>query len=266
MGRFKSTAIAAAFALSGIAAGNAPPPPPDREVPHDAVSTVHDTVAGLWEVRIESLVGPEAYPKTGTLDLTWSGRYFLNLTGSDGAATSEQGVWAVWEADEGGGFTLMLVPLAPGEGDMIDVEVEPHPDRIGGNQVIDFAGLKQFDLPVAGFGAERAHHHRRTPPEPPQHLGHGIDLFGTEGDDRAARPHARQLLRADVTQRGKARTADHFGLGQQSPHQRFERGGAEDHRLLAPARTQQPVGKDVTALAIGAELDFVDGKKRHLTV
>ena len=119
MGRFKSTAIAAAIALSGVAAANAPPPPPDREAPHDAVSTVHDTIAGLWEVRIESLVGPEAYPKTGTLDLTWSGRYFLNLTGSDGATTSEQGLWAVWEADEGGGFTLMLAPVTPGESDMI---------------------------------------------------------------------------------------------------------------------------------------------------
>ena len=33
---------------------------------------------------------------------------------------------------------------------MIDVEVEPHADRVGGDQVIDVAGLEHRDLRVAG--------------------------------------------------------------------------------------------------------------------
>ena len=72
------------------------------------------------------------------------------------------------------------------KGDVVDVEIEAHADRIGGDDVIDLSVLEQFDLAVARLRAQRAHHHRRAAAKPPQHLGHGIDLFGTEGDDRAS--------------------------------------------------------------------------------
>ena len=75
----------------------------------------------------------------------------------------------------------------PGKGDMVDVKVQPHPDRIGGNDVINLARLEQFHLPVARFRAERTHYHRRPAPEAAQHFRHGIDLLDREGDDRAAR-------------------------------------------------------------------------------
>ena len=39
-----------------------------------------------------------------------------------------------------------------GEGDMVDVHVEPHADRVGRDQEVDLAGLEQFDLRVAGAG------------------------------------------------------------------------------------------------------------------
>ena len=35
------------------------------------------------------------------------------------------------------------------KGDMIDVEIKSHPDRIGRNHVIDFAILEQRDLGIA---------------------------------------------------------------------------------------------------------------------
>ena len=41
--------------------------------------------------------------------------------------------------------------------------------------------------------------------------------------------------------------------------QRADRLGAEKHRLDQPARVQQPVGEDVAAIGIGAELDLIDG-------
>ena len=39
-----------------------------------------------------------------------------------------------------------------GEGDMVDIHVQSHPDRVGRDQEIDFAGLEQIDLGVAGAG------------------------------------------------------------------------------------------------------------------
>ena len=68
------------------------------------------------------------------------------------------------------GDLLRIEPAQPtpvefaqsGEGDMVDVHVQSHPDRIGRDQEVDFAGLEQIDLGVAGPRAERAHDHRRA--------------------------------------------------------------------------------------------------------
>ena len=49
-----------------------------------------------------------------------------------------------------------------GEGDMVEVHVEAHADRVGRDQVIDLAGLEHADLGVARARAERAEHHRRA--------------------------------------------------------------------------------------------------------
>jgi hypothetical protein len=42
-----------------------------------------------------------------------------------------------------------------GEGDVIDVEVEPHADRVGRDEIIDIAGLVERDLGIAGPRRER---------------------------------------------------------------------------------------------------------------
>src|SRR5690606_10605470 len=44
--------------------------------------------------------------------------------------------------------------------DMRGVEVHTQADRIGGVDVVDFAGLEQLDLAVTGFRAQAAHHDR----------------------------------------------------------------------------------------------------------
>ena len=46
-------------------------------------------------------------------------------------------------------------------------------------------------------------------------------------------------------------------LGHQPLHQRPDRLGAQEHGLGHAAGVQQPVGEDVAALGIGAELDLV---------
>ena len=50
------------------------------------------------------------------------------------------------------GDLLRIEPAQPtpvefaqsGEGDMVDIHVQPHPDRIGRDQEVDFAGLEQI--------------------------------------------------------------------------------------------------------------------------
>ena len=51
-----------------------------------------------------------------------------------------------------------------GEGDVGHVHVEAHADRVGGDQVLDLAGLVHRDLGVAGARRERAQHHRGPRP------------------------------------------------------------------------------------------------------
>ncbi len=141
---------------------------------------------------------------------------------------------------------------------MVDIEVETHANGIGGDEIVDLARLVERNLGIAGLRAERAHHHGSAAAKTAQHLGNGVNLFGREGDDRAARRNPRQLARAGVAERGKARAADDFGLGQQLSDHWFERRRAEQHGFLAAARVQQPVGENVAPLAVCGQLRLVE--------
>ena len=92
-------------------------------------------------------------------------------------------------AELGGGQLAVLVAVefaVGGEGDMVEVEVEPHADRVGGDEEVDVAGLEQLDLLVAGARAKRAEHHRGAAALAADQLGDRIDLVGREGDDGRA--------------------------------------------------------------------------------
>ena len=78
------------------------------------------------------------------------------------------------------------------EGDVIDVEVEPHADGVGGDDVIDLAGLIERHLGVAGARAQGPQHHRRPAALAANQFGDGVDLLRREGDDGAARGQARE--------------------------------------------------------------------------
>ena len=153
-----------------------------------------------------------------------------------------------------------------GEGDMVEVHVQPHADRIGGDEKIDLAGLEQLHLGVAGARGQRAHHHRRAAALATDQFGDGVDRLGGERDHRAAPRQTRELLRAIVDQLGKALARADFGVRAQSTDQRRDGRGAQQHRLGLAARVQQALREDVTALAVRAELDFIDRQKLHLTI
>ena len=154
----------------------------------------------------------------------------------------------------------------PREGDMTDVKVQPHADGVGRNEIVDFARLIERHLRVARLRRHRAHDHRRSAAEAPQHLGDGIDLLSREGDDGAAGRDARQLSSAEMRKRGEAGATDDLGFRDESFHQRLECRGTEDHGFLAPAGIEQSVGEYMATLAVGSELRFVERDEGEIAI
>ena len=153
-----------------------------------------------------------------------------------------------------------------GEGDMVDIHVQSHPDRVGRDQEIDFAGLEQIDLRVAGARTERAHDHGGPAALAADEFGDGVNRVGGEGDDGAAPRQAGQLLGAGVGQLGQSFAELDLGLGTELTDQRGDSRRAHQHRLGRPSRMQEPMGEHVAAFRIGAKLDLVDGEKFDLAV
>ena len=107
---------------------------------------------------------------------------------------------------------LIAVELAVGrEGDVIDVEVEPHADRVGGDEIVDVARLVERDLGVAGARRQRAEHDGGAAALAPDQLGDRIDLVGGERDDRGAARLAGDLLLAGEGELRQARAAQDVG-------------------------------------------------------
>src|SRR3546814_4954787 len=52
--------------------------------------------------------------------------------------------------------------LQLGEGHVVEIEVESHADGVGGDQVVDLAGLEERDLGVARARGERAQQDRKS--------------------------------------------------------------------------------------------------------
>ena len=155
---------------------------------------------------------------------------------------------------------LIAVELAVlGKGDMVHIEVEPHPDGVGGDQVVDVARLIEGDLRIAGARAERSHHDRCTAALPAHQLRDRVDLIRGKRDDRRATRQPRDLLRTGEHKLRQARPADHRQPRQQRLQDSAHCPGAEQKRLLAAAQMQDPVGEDVAAFEIGSELHLVDG-------
>ena len=153
-----------------------------------------------------------------------------------------------------------------GEGDMVDIHVQPHPDRVGRDQEVDFAGLEQIDLGVAGARTERAHDDGRPAALAADELGDGVNRVGGESDDGAARRQAGQLLRAGVAELGQSLAEPDLGVRTEPANQRGDCRCAHQHRLGRPSRMQEPMGEQVAALRIGAKLDLVDREKFDLAV
>ena len=153
-----------------------------------------------------------------------------------------------------------------GERDVIDVEIEPHADRVGGDEIIDVAVLEHRDLRVARARRQRAQHHGRAAMLAADQFGDGVDLVGRERDDRGAARLAGDLAVAGEFELRQPRPRDDGRAGQQPLDDRAHGRGAEQQRLVAAAPVEDAVGEDMPALEIGGDLDFVDGEKRHVEI
>jgi len=152
------------------------------------------------------------------------------------------------------------------EGHALEVEVEAHADGVGGDEVLHLSGLVHRDLRVACAWREPTEHHRDTAAQFPQRLRQLVDALGGEGDDGRPRRQPLERLGAEVLQLREALAAAERDVGQQLREQWSHRLGAEEPRLLAPPRMQEPVGEHVPALAVRAQLHLVDREEVDLPI
>jgi hypothetical protein len=147
------------------------------------------------------------------------------------------------------------------EGDMVDIEIEPHADCIGGDQIVNITRLVERDLGVARARAERAEHHRRAAALATDQLGDRVDLVGGKGNDCRARRQPRDLLGARIGKMRHARPGYHRQALEQLFQNAAHCGRAEQKRFLPAAQMQDTVGEDMAALQIAGELHLVDRHK-----
>ena len=136
--------------------------------------------------------------------------------------------------DFGGGQPARAAPIKlpdAGKGDMVEIHVEPHPDRIGGDEIIDLACLEHPDLGIARPWRQRPEHDSGAAALTPDQLGERKHVGDGKGDDGTAARQPGHLLVSGIGQGRKARPADMLEFGDETPHQRLDRVGAEKHRF-----------------------------------
>ena len=153
------------------------------------------------------------------------------------------------------------------EGDVVDVEVEAHADGVGGDEVVDVAGLVELDLGVAGARRQRAEHDRRAAALAADQLGDGVDLLGREGDDGRARRQARDLLLAGEGELRQARPRRPRGRPASAPR-RSGRMVAEPMSRVSsrPRWLSRRSVKTWPRSRSRGELDLVDGDEGEVEV
>ncbi len=153
-----------------------------------------------------------------------------------------------------------------GERDVVDVEIEPHADRVGGDEIVDVAILEHRHLRIAGARRQRAQHHGRAAVLAADQFGDRIDFIGGERDDRGPSRLPRDLAIAGEFELRQSGTRDDGGARQQPLDDGTHRRSPQQQRLVAAAAMQDAVGEDVPALEIGGDLDFIHREERDVEV
>ena len=130
---------------------------------------------------------------------------------------------------------IAVIFAVGGKGDVIDVEVEPHADRVGRDQVIDVAVLEHRHLRIAGARRQRAQHHGGAAMLPADQLRDRVNFIGRKRHDRGAPRLPRDLAVAGEFKLRQPRPGDDGGAGQQPLDDRAHGGGTQQQRLVAAA-------------------------------
>ena len=153
-----------------------------------------------------------------------------------------------------------------GKGHMVHIEIEPHADGIGGDQIIHFARLIEFDLRIAGARRQSAQHNGGTAALPPHQFGDRINLLSGKSDNgRTARqPHDFHIPRIGQLRQAGPR---HDMQARQKRRQNGPHGFRADQQcFLAAAHIEQAVGKHMAAVKIRRQLNFINGHKGKLQI
>ena len=145
-----------------------------------------------------------------------------------------------------------------GEGDMLDIEVQPHPDGIGRHQIIHIAILIHRDLRVARPRAQRPHHHRTAAFGAPDQLRNRIDIFNRKPDNRRPFRHPAYLFRTCEGQSRKPLLPLELHSGNKSRNRRAHGVRPQKHRLQQPPCMEQAVGEHMPPFRVSAKLDLID--------
>src|SRR5579884_2198539 len=130
---------------------------------------------------------------------------------------------------------LPAVELAVGcEGDVIDIEIKPHADRIRRNDVVDVAVLKDTDLSVARARRKRAKDDRSPAALAADPFRNGVDVLGRESDDGAAPRKAANFPLARKAQAGEPGPRDNSCAGQESAYGALHCASADEQSLSRP--------------------------------
>ena len=162
---------------------------------------------------------------------------------------------------------LIAVELAVGgKRDMIDVEIEPHADGVGGDKVFDVPRLVEVDLRIARARAQRSQHHGGAATLTADQFGDRVDLLHRERHDGGAAGKPSDLLFAGEGKLRQPRPGQDMRARQEPLDHRPHGLGAEHQCFLASAAIEHAVGEDMAAFEIGAELHLIDGEERDVEI
>ena len=147
------------------------------------------------------------------------------------------------------------------KGDMFDIKVQPHPDGVCGHQKINIAVLIKLNLRVARPRTERPHDHSSAAFLPAQHLCNCIDIIDRKTDNRTSVLHTADLFGACVRQRRKPFALEKLHFWHQGGNGRLHCLRAHKERLTGASRVQQPIGENMPAVQICAQLYLINGNK-----
>jgi hypothetical protein len=150
------------------------------------------------------------------------------------------------------------------EGDMPNVQIQPHADGVGSDQVVDLLSLVERHLRVPRARRKPTMNDGRPSAPVAQLLRDAIHLGHVERDDRAAARQRSQPTLAACAQRRQTGVS----LDARGRHEPLDQGadglGAQEPRLDAAARREQPIGEDVAALRVSRQLYLVDREEVDL--